>query len=169
MNKDRVAGSAKKIKGSIKEVVGDAPGTLEVEGKADKGEGKVQNAVGGLKDSLKSTASTRLRATSQCPAGAQGGISECKPRFANKTCQAEPLAKAQRRQLSLNRRYQHTQRMMITRSKWRPLKRSSMLNMLVGFTAGLFCRQLCTASALCSRTGYKVFAPEPGTKVALVL
>jgi hypothetical protein len=54
--------------------------------------------------------------------------------------------------------------MMITRSKWRPLKRSSMLNMLVGFTAGLFCRQLCTASALCSRTGYKVFAPEPGHK-----
>jgi uncharacterized protein YjbJ (UPF0337 family) len=72
MNKDRVAGSAKKIKGSIKEVVGEAAGTLEVEGKADKGEGKVQSAVGGLKDTLKSTASTRLRATSQCPAGAQG-------------------------------------------------------------------------------------------------
>jgi len=33
MNKDRVAGSAKKIKGSIKEVVGEAAGTLEVEGK----------------------------------------------------------------------------------------------------------------------------------------
>jgi uncharacterized protein YjbJ (UPF0337 family) len=33
MNKDRVAGSAKKVKGSIKEVVGEAAGTLEVEGK----------------------------------------------------------------------------------------------------------------------------------------
>ena len=74
MDKDRVAGSAKKIKGSIKEVVGKAAGDakLEAEGKADKDEGKVQNAVGGLKDTLKSTASTRLRATSQCPAGAQG-------------------------------------------------------------------------------------------------
>ena len=72
MDKDRVAGSAKKIKGSIKEVVGKAAGDakLEAEGKADKVEGKVQNAVGGLKDTLKSTASTRLRATS--PAGAQG-------------------------------------------------------------------------------------------------
>jgi hypothetical protein len=38
---------------------------LEAEGKADKVEGKVQNAVGGLKDTLKSTASTRLRATSK--------------------------------------------------------------------------------------------------------
>jgi phage FluMu protein gp41 len=38
---------------------------LEAEGKADKVEGKVQNAVGGLKDALKSTASTRLRATNQ--------------------------------------------------------------------------------------------------------
>jgi uncharacterized protein YjbJ (UPF0337 family) len=67
MDKDRVAGSAKKIKGSIKEVVGKAAGDakLEAEGKADKVEGKVQNAVGGLKDTLKSTASTRLRATSQ--------------------------------------------------------------------------------------------------------
>jgi len=164
MNKDRVAGPAKKIKGSIKEAVGEAAGTLEVEGKADKGEGKVQNAVGGLKDALKSTASTRLRATSQCPAGALGGISECKPRFANKTCQAEPLAKAQRRQLSLNRSYQHTQRMMITRSKWRPLKRPSMLDMLVSFIAGLFCRQLCTASALCSRTGCKSLCVRTGHK-----
>ena len=67
MDKDRVAGSAKKIKGSIKEVVGKAAGDakLEAEGKADKVEGKVQNAGGGLKDTIKSTASTRLRATSQ--------------------------------------------------------------------------------------------------------
>src|SRR3984893_16187448 len=67
MDKDRVAGSAKKIKGAIKEVVGKAASDakLEAEGKADKVEDKVQNAVGGPKDMLKSTASTRLRATSQ--------------------------------------------------------------------------------------------------------
>src|SRR5580692_2099892 len=41
---DRVAGSAKKIQGSIKEVAGKAAGDakLEAEGKADKIEGKVQ-------------------------------------------------------------------------------------------------------------------------------
>jgi uncharacterized protein YjbJ (UPF0337 family) len=62
LDKDRVAGSAKKIKGAIKEVVGKAASDakLEGEGKADKVEDKVQNAVGGLKDMLKSTASTRL-------------------------------------------------------------------------------------------------------------
>ena len=50
MDKDRIAGAVKKIKGSIK-VTGDAK--LEAEGKADKVEGKVQNAIGGLKDALK--------------------------------------------------------------------------------------------------------------------
>ena len=113
MDKDRVAGSAKKIKGAIKEVVGKATGDakLEAERKADKVEGKVQNA-GGLKDILKSTASTRgnqpaknvacqrrndRRGPFLQPGRNAGGISECKPHFANKTCQAEPLAKAQRR------------------------------------------------------------------------
>jgi uncharacterized protein YjbJ (UPF0337 family) len=48
-------------------VVGKAAGDakLESEGKVDKVEGKVQSALGGLKDTLKSTVSTRLRATSQ--------------------------------------------------------------------------------------------------------
>ena len=52
---DRVVGSAKQIKGAVKEVVGKAVGDakLESEGKADKIEGKVQNAIGGLKDTLK--------------------------------------------------------------------------------------------------------------------
>jgi len=99
MDKDRVAGSAKKIKGSIKEVVGEAAGTLEVEGKADKGEGKVQNAVGGLKDSLKSTASTRLRATSQCPAGAQGVSQSASP--ASQTRLAKPSRSRRRSDDSL--------------------------------------------------------------------
>ena len=55
MDKDRVVGSAKVIKGKIKEAVGKAVGDakLESEGKADKIEGKVQNAIGGLKDTLK--------------------------------------------------------------------------------------------------------------------
>ena len=55
MDKDRVAGSAKQVKGTIKELVGKAIGDtkLELEGKADKVEGKIQNAVGGIKDSVR--------------------------------------------------------------------------------------------------------------------
>jgi uncharacterized protein YjbJ (UPF0337 family) len=55
MDKDRVVGSAKEIKGGVKEQVGKAVGDakLESEGKTDKVEGKVQNAVGGLKDAIK--------------------------------------------------------------------------------------------------------------------
>jgi len=55
MDKDRVAGSAKRVKGSIKQAVGKAVGDakLESEGKADQIEGKVQNVVGGIKDVLK--------------------------------------------------------------------------------------------------------------------
>jgi len=55
MDKDRIAGAAKEIKGSVKETIGKAIGDakLQSEGKADKVEGKVQNAVGGLKDALK--------------------------------------------------------------------------------------------------------------------
>jgi uncharacterized protein YjbJ (UPF0337 family) len=55
MNKDRIAGSAKEIKGSVKETVGKAVGDAKLvsDGKADKVEGKVQNAIGGLKDALK--------------------------------------------------------------------------------------------------------------------
>ena len=55
MDKDRITGSAKVVKGKVKEAVGKAIGDakLETEGKADKVEGKVQNAVGGLKDTLR--------------------------------------------------------------------------------------------------------------------
>jgi len=55
VDKDRVAGSAKVVKGKVKEAVGKAVGDakLEAEGTADKIEGKVQNAVGGLKDAIK--------------------------------------------------------------------------------------------------------------------
>jgi uncharacterized protein YjbJ (UPF0337 family) len=55
MNKDRVEGSAKQVKGAVKEAAGKLVGDakLEADGRADKVEGKVQNAVGGLKDALK--------------------------------------------------------------------------------------------------------------------
>ena len=55
MDKDRIAGAAKQITGSIKETVGKAVSDAKLVsgGKADKVEGKVQNAIGGLKDALK--------------------------------------------------------------------------------------------------------------------
>ncbi len=55
VDKDRVVGSAKVVKGKLKEALGKAVGDakLESEGKADKIEGKVQNAIGGLKDAIK--------------------------------------------------------------------------------------------------------------------
>jgi uncharacterized protein YjbJ (UPF0337 family) len=55
MDKDRVAGSAKQVKGAVKQVVGKAVGDakLETAGNADKIEGKVQNTIGGLKDTVK--------------------------------------------------------------------------------------------------------------------
>ncbi len=55
MDKDRIVGSAKEIKGKVKEALGKAVGDakLEAEGKAEKITGKVQNAVGGLKDAIK--------------------------------------------------------------------------------------------------------------------
>lgn len=55
MDKDRIKGSANQAKGAIKEAAGKAMGDkkLETEGKMDKAAGKVQNAVGGLKDTLR--------------------------------------------------------------------------------------------------------------------
>ena len=52
---DRVEGSAKNIKGSIKEGVGKLTGDSKTEaaGKMDKAEGKIQNTIGGIKDSLR--------------------------------------------------------------------------------------------------------------------
>jgi uncharacterized protein YjbJ (UPF0337 family) len=56
MDKDRIAGSAKQMKGAAKEAVGKVTGDakLQADGKADKAAGKIQNAVGGLKDAVKS-------------------------------------------------------------------------------------------------------------------
>jgi len=56
MDKDRIVGTGKQIKGKIKVAIGKAVGDakLQVEGKADRVEGKVQNLMGSIKDSLKS-------------------------------------------------------------------------------------------------------------------
>jgi uncharacterized protein YjbJ (UPF0337 family) len=55
MDKDRIEGSARQAKGTAKEAAGKVFGDrkLETEGKADKVAGKVQNAVGGLKDAAR--------------------------------------------------------------------------------------------------------------------
>jgi len=55
VDKNRIIGSAKVAKGTVKQVIGKVIGDakLEAEGTADKTEGKVQNAIGGLKDTLK--------------------------------------------------------------------------------------------------------------------
>lgn len=55
MNKNRIVGAAKQAKGAIKVATGKALGDakLAAEGKSDKVEGKIQNAIGGLEDALK--------------------------------------------------------------------------------------------------------------------
>ena len=52
MDKDRIEGTGKDLKGKIKEGVGKVTGDTktEAEGKLEQGEGKVQNTVGGVKD-----------------------------------------------------------------------------------------------------------------------
>ena len=55
MDKDRIEGSATKLGGDIKEGVGHVLGDkkMEAEGKLDQAEGKAQNTVGGVKDTLR--------------------------------------------------------------------------------------------------------------------
>jgi uncharacterized protein YjbJ (UPF0337 family) len=55
MDKDRIKGSDEQAKGAVKETAGEIFGdrNLETEGKADKAAGKVQNAIGGLKDAVR--------------------------------------------------------------------------------------------------------------------
>jgi uncharacterized protein YjbJ (UPF0337 family) len=52
---DRIEGAAKNMGGEIKEAAGKVTGDekLKAEGRADQAEGKIQNAVGGLKDTLR--------------------------------------------------------------------------------------------------------------------
>lgn len=55
MDKDRVAGTAKQAKGSVKEMAGKVLGDskLKAEGAADKLAGKAQNAAGSVKDAVR--------------------------------------------------------------------------------------------------------------------
>ena len=55
MDKDRMKGSATNMGGKAKEAAGNLTGDskLKSEGKADQAKGKVQNAVGGIKDAIK--------------------------------------------------------------------------------------------------------------------
>jgi len=55
MDKDRLAGSVKQAKGVIEETIGKVTGDakLQAEGKADKAGGKIQNAVGSVKDAAR--------------------------------------------------------------------------------------------------------------------
>jgi uncharacterized protein YjbJ (UPF0337 family) len=55
MDKDRVAGAAKTVSGNVKEAVGKVTGDQKTvaEGQAEQKVGKVQNAVGGLKDTIR--------------------------------------------------------------------------------------------------------------------
>ena len=52
---DRIEGAAKNLGGNIKEAAGKLTGDekLKAEGRAEQVEGKIQNAVGGLKDTLR--------------------------------------------------------------------------------------------------------------------
>jgi uncharacterized protein YjbJ (UPF0337 family) len=55
MDKNRIVGAAKQAKGKVKEAFGKLMGDvkLQTDGKVDEVEGKVQSAIGGLKDSIK--------------------------------------------------------------------------------------------------------------------
>jgi uncharacterized protein YjbJ (UPF0337 family) len=55
MDRDRIEGGAKTLGGRVKEFFGRMFGDtkLRTEGKMDQAEGRIQNTVGGLKDSLR--------------------------------------------------------------------------------------------------------------------
>jgi len=61
MDKDRVKGMAQQGKGAMKEAAGKMMGDekLKAEGKMDKLEGKVRNAVGGMKDAAREAGKPR--------------------------------------------------------------------------------------------------------------
>ncbi len=55
MDEDRLKGVGKQVSGSLKEAVGKVTGDTETqaEGAAEKAAGKVQNTVGGAKDTVR--------------------------------------------------------------------------------------------------------------------
>jgi len=56
MDPDRIEGSARTVGGRLKEFFGRLFGDakMQADGKIEKAEGKVQNTIGGLKDTLRS-------------------------------------------------------------------------------------------------------------------
>jgi uncharacterized protein YjbJ (UPF0337 family) len=55
MDKDRIKGMGDQAKGAAKQVAGKILGDskLQADGKADTAKGKIENAVGGLKDTVR--------------------------------------------------------------------------------------------------------------------
>jgi uncharacterized protein YjbJ (UPF0337 family) len=55
MDKDRIKGAGKQVKGAVKDAWSKVTGhaKMQAEGKAEKAEGKAQNAVGGAKDAAR--------------------------------------------------------------------------------------------------------------------
>ena len=55
MDKDRIVGAAKEVKGTVKDAFGKVAGNakLQSDGKAERIAGKVQNAVGRMKDTVR--------------------------------------------------------------------------------------------------------------------
>lgn len=55
MDKDRVGGTVRQVRGAIKEVIGKITGDtrMQAEGAAEKTAGKVQNTAGDTKDSVR--------------------------------------------------------------------------------------------------------------------
>lgn len=55
MDKDRIKGSAQNVKGKVKEAAGKALGDekMKQEGRGDQVAGKVKNAVGGFRDTVR--------------------------------------------------------------------------------------------------------------------
>ena len=54
MDKDRIVGAARQVKGAVKETIGRVTGDAktQAEGAAEKAAGKVQNMMGGAKDTV---------------------------------------------------------------------------------------------------------------------
>ena len=55
MDKDRIAGTGKQLKGSLKEAAGKVTGDkkLETKGEVQKGQGKVQDGLGDVQDAVR--------------------------------------------------------------------------------------------------------------------
>lgn len=55
IDKDRTEGSARNMGGKLKEGIGKLTGDqkMQAEGKSDQAKGKIQNAIGGIKDTLR--------------------------------------------------------------------------------------------------------------------